>query len=247
MTQIESKLMKLLARSESSNQHEAQLAIAKAKALADKHDIDLDLLAITKNEERKTEPVTHQENAMNFGRLPVTFKYIITILERHFNVKVVRSTFNRKTSITLFGKRSSIEQAKEVAYYLEGVMNSLWKAYKATNRLEVNAKASWMYGFTQGLSEKLAEESSRMLQGRIEEVRHISSMSSDELNKKYQLIVQNDKERLYEEIRKVYPDIKYKRAKTSLNRPDVYQDGRRTGSSTTIPVKPQSKQLQLVA
>src|SRR6056297_1183332 len=101
MSDITIKIQKLLSLSKSCNEEEANSAFAKAKSLAMKYNLDLELAAI-EGESVEKEPFS--ENEIFKGRLPVINKYIINIVEDFFNVKVVYSTYSGKTRINFIGR-----------------------------------------------------------------------------------------------------------------------------------------------
>lgn len=232
---LESRLIKLLKLSNSENPHEAQSAIAKAKALADRNNIDISLLAIIR-----------KENIMEFKKLPITFKYIELILIDHFGVKILHTRYQGKTKLEFFGTSTNMQQAAEVANYLDKLMRGLWANYRDEHKLETKARGSWMYGFYSGLSEKL-----RLVKGGEGKGKSSSEDFLDKayIRKKHNLVVLDESVRMGGEVYESSPKLRSgaTSSNTTINRPDVYGDGRKVGMVTNIPYNQPTNNLQLSA
>ncbi len=125
---IVSRIQKLLALSGSPNEHEAALALQRARELMEKYDVsDLDL--------------AHAGYNVQYVRFPnrstIEQQYVSMILRDHFHVRVV---FGNLTSgeCKFVGYPHHIDIARYVNAYLVRVFTKLWSAYRRTS-----LKRSW--------------------------------------------------------------------------------------------------------
>ena len=152
------KVQKLLALSQSSNEHEAALAIQKANELIEKHHI--------------RELGTDQEYRYGFGiidrkrkRIETYQRRICTILHEYFFVRVVLSSLydplynDTFKTIELLGTKENVTIAEYCYHFLENRLASLWSLnrhrFKGSTRTEKN---SYYLGLLRGFYQKLQEQ-----------------------------------------------------------------------------------------
>ena len=150
------KLRKLLALADSDiNQHEAELAMAKAQELALAHGIDIALVG-TNPTSRIEDTITKE--TVNMGkRLPVVNIYVASILNEFFEVRML-TTGNRTygRGIIFIGRRNAIDTAKYIYDWLSDTMVRCWKSYyDTTPGISLHHKQSYLLGFYRGLENKL--------------------------------------------------------------------------------------------
>jgi hypothetical protein len=151
---------KLLALSQSSNEHEATLAMQKANELIEKHHI--------------RELGCAREHRYGYGiidrkkkRIEGYQRRICTILHDFFFVKVVLSSLydplvnDTFKTIELLGTRENVAIAEYCYHFLENRLASLWslnrKRFKGSVRTEKN---SYYLGLLRGFYQKLQEQKS---------------------------------------------------------------------------------------
>jgi ribosomal protein S15P/S13E len=152
------KVQKLLALSQSSNEHEAALAIQKANELIEKYHI--------------RELGNDQEYRYGFGiidrkrkRIETYQRRICTILHDYFFVRVVLSSLydplynDTFKTIELLGTKANVTIAEYCYHFLENRLASLWSLnrhrFKGTTRTEKN---SYYLGMLRGFYQKLEEQ-----------------------------------------------------------------------------------------
>ena len=151
------RLKKLLALAGNNpSQEEANAAMAKAQAVALEHGIDLALLGESQAESESE--IIRDE--MEFGqRLPTVNTYVSNILIKYFNVRIITSGSRYGGRKLIFvGKQEDINTAKYVYTWLSETMVRCWHNYYKANKytVDINHKQSYLLGFYNGLSNKLA-------------------------------------------------------------------------------------------
>src|SRR5262245_56017326 len=128
---IVDKIQKLLALGESPNQHEADLALSKAKALALEHDIDILKLQKETCETRKFK----EESIEKSEKLKVAHhtaqKYIDPLIGVHFRVRTISMIdWRRKiTGVIFIGKKTDLIIAEYVQAFLVGEFTRRFRAF----------------------------------------------------------------------------------------------------------------------
>lgn len=219
------KIQKLLSLSNSCNQAEAELAFQKAKALADKFGLDIEMAAIA-GEKVEKEPFA-KEKVGEYGRIPVIHKYLAHILQNHFKVRIVYNGWRGMRRINFVGRQNDIAVAKEVHDRLINVFDWLWKNYKKERGLSTHFKGSYMYGLYQGLNQKLHEQSQESIKERILELPEEIQSSTQE---KLQLAIISEEKELFNALYEKYPHLR-KGGRTNYNvrSNSTYSDGVKDG------------------
>lgn len=176
------KLQKLLALSNSSNPHEAELAMQKALEISMQHNIDLAKVGIISD---KVEEGFEKDRVSVSTKFSTMGKYINSILNKHFKVSILKSGYRGQRVLWYVGKRSDIDTAKFVANFLDVTFTRLWISYKKKNNLSVKSKQSYLYGLYMGLDQKLNEKQKEV----------ISKQDSATQNR-YAIVVQDFKKEL---------------------------------------------------
>lgn len=146
------RLKKLLALAGNNpSQSEAEAALSKAQAIAIEHGIDLAMIGETENEEE----IVRDE--MEFGqRLPTVNNYVTNVLVKFFNVRIITSGSRYGGRKLIFvGKQSDINTAKYVYGWLSDTMVRCWHNYYKNNDVQLSHKQSYLFGFYNGLVNKL--------------------------------------------------------------------------------------------
>lgn len=144
--EIIEKLRKLLRLGESSNMHEAELAMQRAQEIATKWRISLSELS---ESEQNAESYTREDI-----RRKRTFhqRFIDWIVRKHFNVHVI---LKGDGGVWYVGKPSDIEFAKFVNDYLCAEFPRQWGFFRKT--IPGAHMHTFFHGMWKGLDEKLTE------------------------------------------------------------------------------------------
>ncbi len=148
------KIQKLLNLAQSSNEHEAALAMEKVQELYEKYNIQKIKLGQTQD---------YYTLSINFKkkRIPVTHSIASYILQHHFFVRVIFSSLydsmedtSHKT-IEVMGSRQNVLMAEYVFYFLIERIELMWKNYSAQKKLATKYKLSFQQGILEGFLKKL--------------------------------------------------------------------------------------------
>lgn len=149
------KVKKLLKLGESSNQNEAELALSRANALINEHNISFDI-----NDKSK---VLYSESLYTTSRMSTKYKVICQILES-FNVFACTNSYyvnvggklKKERSLEISGDKNNVEVASYAFDFLDKEMDKLWKRAKKENGLDGrNGKNSFYRGFAKGFESKI--------------------------------------------------------------------------------------------
>lgn len=200
---ILSKIGKLLALAGSSNEHEANLAMEKAMQIAVENNIELSRVSIQQKSQ-----VVKDKLDINAARLSVAHKFVASIIQEYFEVKVVTSG-NRQVgrSIYFVGAQDKIDFAKFLNSYLTNSFFNLWhNFYRRNPQVTVStARESYFLGLYRGLGKKLKEAKEQAEQA-----------IANEAKANYSLVLTNSAKELGEAVEKFFPDIKYSKG-SSIN------------------------------
>jgi hypothetical protein len=150
------RVEKLLSLAQSSNEHEALLAMERVRELYAKHNLikikqaqsadSMDSLFLTRRK-KKTEP---------------TEAKILSILNDHFRVKVIHThlydarAYERHKAAEILGRRENILMAEFVYHFLSQQCESLWTAHKKSTRCPGTLRRSYQLGVLSGFDQKLS-------------------------------------------------------------------------------------------
>jgi Protein of unknown function (DUF2786) len=154
------KIKGLLRLATSSNQHEAELAMQRAKALCVKNEIEMSTLDAFSDSKPKHEPIT--KDSIQLGkRLPTVQHNVARILRDYFNVRILYSGGRwGGRSVTFIGRKTDIELAQYLNSHLTNEFVRLWHKYYTENEVKgvtLKDKPGFVLGLEQGLSQKLDE------------------------------------------------------------------------------------------
>lgn len=148
-------LAKLLRLSKSDNRAEAELAMERAFDLAQRHQINLDTIALDDDERR----IVHE--LVNMGwRLPLERRLAINLVGAHFNVRPIFG----KPAVTFIGTEADIAMAKYVVEFLVTTSRRCREQWEreevsARRRIATNKRHHFTAGFFYGIGSKLGQRS----------------------------------------------------------------------------------------
>lgn len=158
MDPIIEKLKKLLRLGQSSNQHEAELAIERAFELAARHNIDMASVDV----DEETKRILHKKFKMG-QRLSLIRKLAIQLVHNYFNVNAVVS----RPDVILVGTETDVAMASYVLEFIVGACSRAAAAYARSEprKLTEKKRKSFIAGFFYGVSAKLGGMKENLMLG----------------------------------------------------------------------------------
>lgn len=145
------KIQKLISLSDSPNENEAKAAMAKAQELMLKHNIDMRFV-----EDHDSEYIN--ELSETFKREHPSMKFINSIIEKYFFVRVVKSNRREGKFFNYIGEKQNVQTALHTVNFLKATFDRLWKEYKTETGAARGSKSSFIYGLHKGFCEKMDEQ-----------------------------------------------------------------------------------------
>lgn len=230
------RVRKLLRLGESTNENEAQLALAAAQRYANEYQLDLACLA--SGEEEKQEEYIKDDIFTGTKRRSVTHTYVSWILQEHFNVKVLNSGSTRYfgVHIHLIGQKTDVEIAKYVYGYLTHTFMQLWRDYQKKNNVETKLRDSFIYGCYNGLDKKLTNSRESNKKEKFDGVERIlGAESRNQAESKYALMVIKKKDGLENAVHSFFPRLGRGGSRGYRNHnSSVFNDGVSSGSRISL-------------
>lgn len=226
------KIAKLLRLSASPNQHEAELALSKAKQLAVENDIDLASVSTNTLTEE-----TYERDTLSFGkRNPITGNFVCWIIKSHFNTYIITSGSREAgRQINFIGKTKDIRISVYVFHFLSQTFMSLWHKYHDYTGCSVTSRGSYFYGLYKGLDQKLKEAQAQAEHNKFSELENERGIkASADIKNTYALMVVNNKEKLQTAVEKFYPRLHSNHVRLNLSNNDALRQGCEDGRKIEI-------------
>jgi hypothetical protein len=153
------KIKKLLSLATSSNEHEAQLASSKATELLTKYNLDMQSINFAEAEYVET-------NVFDGSRRKGEHKFICSILDKHFNVKVITITRRGGVKVVMVGDKTNVEVASYVFSFLENSFKQLFTQYRKSTGAPASARQPYYFGLYKGFCTQMEEAKTRAEQER---------------------------------------------------------------------------------
>lgn len=165
MTPIELKIRKLLALSESPNEHEAHLALTKARELMSKYDMEHVKNAAAADAGASDPLITVDISLGTKSISPVEWG-LIGLLSTYYDVTcignqeqlVVNGVVSERKAVTVAGRRSKVKIALYVREYIKNYMAMSWKATVVSCRKNVRMRRDFELGVLEGIREQLERQ-----------------------------------------------------------------------------------------
>lgn len=153
------KIRKLLALTDSTNEHEALLAMQKARQLLDRYNLDGEL-------NQANDGPAHTNLLINLRRKRVEcyHRAICSLLIEYFHAEIVITPlydahdFTTYKCIDIMGKHGNVKIAGYVYHFLMGRLPALWREHQAANPGPKNGRNSYWLGVLNGFREGLADD-----------------------------------------------------------------------------------------
>lgn len=161
--QIISRIEKLLRLSESSNENEARLALERANELMLRY--NLSVSQIKAHEKNGSIKYVKYEEIIESKKTDTEFKYIFSILQRHFFTRVVtgHNMYGEKVFWYL-ASETNLKIARYVDQFIYDAMTDGWVAYKRRAGANQGSRQSYYMGFYSGLDKQLSERRKKVEQ-----------------------------------------------------------------------------------
>ena len=152
MSDITEKIKKLLRLGQSSNQHEAELALQRAYELANRHHINVSELDLEQNGDKE---LTHR-SILSAANLSYARRCAISyVILPYFHVHVI----HEKQKLTFVGREEDIVVAEHVYAFLVSECQRALKRWSEEHEIKPvgDYKKSFIKGFFAGLRAKLSQ------------------------------------------------------------------------------------------
>lgn len=154
--QLLRRTQKLLALAESSNEHEAMLAIQRVREIYEKY--NLDALENGRHDEYTYININHHQKI-----IPQHQSLIAQILQQHFFVDVIFSQlYDASSNVThkimeIMGSNENVLMAEYVYQFLWQSLPQLWDNFRRSHKLNNKTRRSYYLGVLYGFDEKLKQ------------------------------------------------------------------------------------------
>ncbi len=218
------KIEKLLALAESSNVHEASLAMERANKLITKYNID--------RLHTKPDDLDYDYIRISTGKkkMDVWTKQIGAIIRNHFFCRmIITSSYDAKTNthsraMDLIGNQENLGMAKHVYDFLHDRLDTLWNKHRKETGAPGKQKRSFYMGTLQAFSQKMRENDQRD---------NAEILGNTSYKTTGALVLANDKV-LQSFWENQYPSVRMQSAKTGRIHAGAYQSGQEEGKRLTI-------------
>ncbi|MDO8611111.1 MAG: DUF2786 domain-containing protein [bacterium] len=230
------KIKALLRLATSSNEHEANLAMSRAKSLCVKYEIEMcSLDAYSDGKPKANEPII-QDNVKMGNRFPISQNLVSNILNKFFNVRVLYGggrSWGRH--ITLIGRKLDIELATYINQHLNNEFLRLWRNFytkNESNGVTLKDRSGFMIGLSQGLSEKLAESQKNAEQESFTTTVPIDRV--EQVKQTYALAIINLRKNIDEKTAEFYPHLRKNYSRTTVHNYNSLGAGRVMGKTISV-------------
>jgi hypothetical protein len=178
-SEVLDKIRKLLRLGQSSNPHEAALAIQRAFEIASRHNIELTSIDLEEEERR----IVHEYIRVG-SRLSLERKLVLNIVLNYFNVNVVSADSSRG-DVCFIGLPSDIEIAKYVFEFLVWSCRDGLKRYQKEQprKLSRTKRENFIAGFVYGVRSQLRSAKEQL---QIEESKTALVIAAEQHRQEYQ-------------------------------------------------------------
>ena len=236
---------KLLALAESSNEHEAQLAMAKARELYARFNLDYQA---SHSKENGGQGFYHLTISNNKKKWLSWEQRVISLVQSHFFVQTITSRlFDQSVgeelrNLELIGTRENVLMAEYVYHFLLQHLEFLVREAAKTNKiLKGSAKASFRLGVIDGFEKKLEQSELRVKvqpESQFDSGNRAQGHSQSPKFEKTEIgkaldIFRNDSQ-LTDYIEHIYPDLVTRRGSSIGIYRDAFAAGHAVGSKINL-------------
>lgn len=152
------KIQKLLALAKSPNEHEAKLALQKAREWMNEHELAW-------SHRDRTASFTHRCLGRAKGRFDPWEKMLAGLLARHFFVHAIwipvydAYRARRVRTLEVCGRPEAVDVAEYTHVYLTQTAQKLWMDYRSTHQIQSNReRRTFLLGVMMGFSQSLEQD-----------------------------------------------------------------------------------------
>jgi hypothetical protein len=153
------KIRKLLALADSTNEHEALLAMQKARQLLDRYNLNGEL-----NEDNNSAPYSNLLINLKRKRVECYHRAICSLLLDYFHAEIVITPLYDAHDLTTYkcidimGKSGNVKIAGYVYHFLMDRLPALWRKHQASNPGPKNGRNSYWLGVLNGFRQGLEDD-----------------------------------------------------------------------------------------
>jgi len=216
------KLLRLADQSRGATEHEAKVALAKAHEIMTRHNIDSAMLRMEREAAGGGSGFTVNSSKVE---LPKTLNpadlLILSLLQSHFNVRVILLHGHKQTPVDIIGTPTEVEYAVFVFHFLRETFFRCWNEFKKTT---INPdRKSYYRGLHDGLKAEL-----NAAKRRAEE-----SYSVDQRGK-YELMIVDAKAVIDRHVAEKYGKLRNRRSQNRRVNSESYVAGKAKGATIRI-------------
>ena len=215
------KLLRLADTSRGATEHEAKVALAKAHELMTRHNIDAAVVRMEREGNGNAEFTVNSAKVDLPKVLNPADLLILSLLQNHFNVRVILMPGHKQTPVDIIGTPVDVEYAVFVFHFLRGTFFRCWNEFKRTTHN--SDKKSYYRGLHDGLKAEL-----NAAKRRAEE-----SYSADKRGK-YELIIVDAKALIDQHVAEKYGKLRNRRQTNRRVDSESYVAGKTKGASIRI-------------
>lgn len=231
------RVQRLLALTQSTNEHEALAAMKKVIELQEKY--QLDLMRVARTDEFDSLLIEHK-----LKRLPAFHSRLASILINYFSVQVVFTTLYDKgrmcvfQAIEILGRHENVKIAEYVYWYLYNTLYMLWLQYQNMSGAKgLSAKLTYYLGVLKGFEEKLHEQ------------KYKGSEVKNQSNEQEKSLIKKEEKLLDRFMKEKYPRLHSKKTYQRSSDRSIFNDGFSKGKTLEIHpgIKPKEGKIHLIS
>ena len=215
------KLLRLADTSRGATEHEAKVALAKAHELMTRHNIDAAVLRMERESNGNAGFTVNSTKVDLPKALNPADMLILSLLQNHFNVRVILMPGHKQTPVDIIGTPVDVEYAVFVFHFLRGTFFRCWNEFKRTTHNP--DKKSYYRGLHDGLKAELNAAK-----------RRAEESYSVEQRGKYELMIVDAKALIDQHVAEKYGKLRNRRQTNRRVDSESYVAGKTKGASIRI-------------
>ena len=216
------KLLRLADESRGATEHEAKVALAKAHELMTRYNIDSAMLRMEREAAGSGSGFTVNSSKVD---LPKTLNpadlLILSLLQSHFNVRVILLHGHKQTPVDIIGTPTEVEYAVFVFHFLRETFFRCWNEFKRS--ADIPDRKSYYRGLHDGLKAELDGAKRRAE----------NAYTADQRGK-YQLMVVDAKAIIDRHVAEKYGKLRNRRQQNRRVNSESYVAGKAKGATIRI-------------
>jgi len=215
------KLLRLADQSRGATEHEAKVALAKAEELMTRHKIDSAMLRMARGSEDIPGIAVKKEVIDLPKTLNPADMLILSLLQQHFNVRVILMRNRSKTPVDIIGTWEDVQFATYVFHFLRQTFFRCWNEFKITTTCP--DRKSYYRGLHDGLR-------AAIINGK----RNAEATASTKERSQYEIVLVDTKAAIEHYVTEQYGKLRTRRSRNSRVNSESYQAGKAKGGTIRI-------------